>query len=89
MLVLIVLSYNAINIIKGTQTTEPRPIEDWREDGIILMQNQKTGEYACFGCSDRLCIDPAPVMQPVEETQERYCNSNFKLVENNNIIQNP
>ena len=62
----------------------------WENDGIFLMQNSETGEYACFGCSTNaevnLCIDPAPIMEPVEETPERYCNDDFKIIEEEKIF---
>jgi hypothetical protein len=29
-----------------------------------------------------MCIDPIQEMKQVAETEERYCNENFELVEN-------
>jgi len=52
----------------------------WEDDGIILMKNKETGEYACFGCGERMCIDPALVMEFVNETSSKYCYKNFKVV---------
>lgn len=52
----------------------------WKNDGIILMQNSETGEYACFGCGKTICIDPIPIMKPVEETLEKYCSSDFEII---------
>lgn len=52
----------------------------WNEDQIILMQNPETFQYACFGCNNELCIDPAPVMIQMEETEGLYCNKNFEIV---------
>jgi hypothetical protein len=59
----------------------------WRNDGIVLMQHEIEGYFACFGCSTpsegpAMCIDPIPEMKQVDETEERYCNENFELVEN-------
>ncbi|MDP4039031.1 MAG: hypothetical protein Q8P57_00405 [Candidatus Pacearchaeota archaeon] len=60
----------------------------WKNDGVILMQNQETLEYACFGCNTNplkgyvMCVDPAPVMHPVEETDEFYCNQDFEVIKN-------
>jgi len=59
----------------------------WRNDGIVLMQHETEGYFACFGCSTpsegpAMCIDPIQEMNQVDETQERYCNENFELVEN-------
>ncbi len=59
----------------------------WRLDGIQLMQHETDGFYACFGCNvpkgngPAMCIDPAPVMKPVEETAERYCDVDFEVIE--------
>ena len=58
----------------------------WRNDGIVLMQHETEGFFGCFGCSSpedglALCIDPVQEMMLVEETLQRYCNSEFKLVE--------
>jgi hypothetical protein len=74
-------------------TTTPVPediyndvTDGWKNDGIILMQHETEGYFACFGCSTpsegpAMCIDPIPEMKQVTETEERYCNSNFELVE--------
>lgn len=60
---------------------------NWQDDGIELMQHETDGFYACFGCNSpsggrAMCIDPAPVMILVEETEERYCNNDFEVIEN-------
>lgn len=61
--------------------------DDWRLDGIELMQHETEGFYACFGCNvptgsgPAMCIDPAPVMILIEETAERYCNMDFEVIE--------
>jgi len=57
-------------------------IEDisWRNDQIELRKNQETDFYACFGCGDRICIDPAQNMVKVTETKGRHCNSDFEIV---------
>ncbi len=66
---------------------------NWQEDQIILMQHETEGFYACFGCSvpkgsgPAMCIDPAPVMVFVEETEERYCNGDFEVVEKTKILK--
>ena len=53
----------------------------WENDGIILMQNSETGQYACFGCGKPLCIDPAPIMKIVNETLQKYCSDEFEIIE--------
>jgi len=60
-------------------------IETWKLDGIQLMQHESEGFYGCFGCSTpgegpALCVDPIQEMKLVEETAERYCNSNFEVL---------
>lgn len=54
--------------------------ETWENDGIILMQSEQDGSYGCFGCDDEICVDPAPEMKPVNETEDRYCNYDFEVV---------
>ncbi len=58
---------------------------EWKGDGIILMQHESEGYYNCFGCNIHktpgLCIDPSGEMKQVPETQERYCNQDFEVVE--------
>jgi hypothetical protein len=59
---------------------------DWKLDEIILMQHETEGYYGCFGCNilpegEGLCVDPVQEMVEVEETSERYCNSDFEVVE--------
>jgi hypothetical protein len=70
--------------------TENKFIEEildyWRLDEITLMQHETEEYFGCFGCSisegsPALCVDPTSEMKPVEETQERYCNENFKVME--------
>ncbi|MHA2220123.1 MAG: hypothetical protein ACXACY_29925 [Candidatus Hodarchaeales archaeon] len=61
--------------------------DGWRDDGIVLMQHELEGYFTCFGCSTpsevpAMCIDPIQEMKQVTETEERYCNENFELVEN-------
>ncbi len=54
------------------------------------MQNTETGEIECFGCNEArggepaLCKDPAPVVEQIPETTERYCNNDFQVIEVNN-----
>jgi hypothetical protein len=60
--------------------------EGWRNDGIVLMQHETEGYYGCFGCStpgegQAMCIDPIREMKKVGETEGRYCNSNFEVIE--------
>ena len=65
----------------------PKEISDsWKLDNIQLMQYETDVSFGCFGCSEpgeepAICIDPIMEMKPVEETNERYCNSNFEVVE--------
>ena len=60
-------------------------VEFWELDGIQLMRDETEGFYGCFGCSPAgsnpaLCIDPIMEMKPVEETAEKYCNSEFEVI---------
>jgi hypothetical protein len=60
--------------------------DSWRLDGIQLMLNDADGTYGCFGCSEpgnepAICIDPIPEMKQVIETKERYCSSDFEVIE--------
>jgi|GEM_PF-2540541 len=63
----------------------------WREDSIHLMRNEEDGSFGCFGCGKpwgepAICIDPAPVMEMVEETTEMYCSSDFQVIEVNGNV---
>ena len=84
----LVLGLNSINVIKGTQTTEDY---DYQNDGVVLMQHESEGYFQCFGCGtldgQPTCIDPILEMKIVEETEERYCTSDFKLVENGVVLE--
>jgi hypothetical protein len=62
-------------------------LESWKLDGIQLMQHETEGSYGCFGCNDELCIDPIQEMKPIQETEERHCNSEFGIVENSSIFE--
>ena len=58
----------------------------WESDDIQLLRHEIDGTYGCFGCSGpgkdpAMCIDPIMEMKPVEETSERYCNSDFEVIE--------
>jgi hypothetical protein len=67
--------------------SNPEEINDsWKSDSIQLMQHETEGYFGCFGCSEAgqepaLCIDPIMEMKPAEETAEKYCNSDFEIVE--------
>ncbi|HLC32111.1 MAG TPA: hypothetical protein VJK51_05580 [Candidatus Nanoarchaeia archaeon] len=52
----------------------------WINDGITLMRNKETREYACFGCGATLCVDPAPVMEEVQESETKHCTIDFMVV---------
>ncbi len=54
--------------------------EEWKSDGIILMQNEVENFFGCFGCGKEICIDPVPEMKRINETKEMYCDSNFKII---------
>ena len=56
-------------------------------DGVVLMQHESEGFYGCFGCGNTVCIDPIQEMKSVSETEERYCNSDFEVVENGTVVQ--
>jgi len=66
-------------------------VEDinWREDGISMMREPDTLEESCFGCGMAMCIDPGPIMQPVQEDDARHCNYNFEIVVNGLIQKCP
>lgn len=87
-ILVLVLGLNSINVIKGTQTTSG---DDYLGDGIVLMQHESEGYFQCFGCGtldgQPTCIDPILEMKSVEESDERYCNDDFKLVENGVVLE--
>lgn len=57
-------------------------VEDfWRFDQIDLRQHETEKYYGCFGCGATICIDPIPEMKAVNETEDRYCNSEFEVIE--------
>tara|TARA_Y100000310_G_scaffold317158_1_gene369693 strand:- start:293 stop:583 length:291 start_codon:yes stop_codon:yes gene_type:complete len=74
---------NAISTVQRTQTSD----FDWENDEVVLMQHESEGYYQCFGCNSAigneptLCVDPANVMKMVEETEERYCNNDFEILD--------
>jgi|TARA_Y100000310_G_C20640076_1_gene793405 hypothetical protein len=77
-------SYPRQCMVNGETFVEEIP--SWKTDGIALMQNSETGEFACFGCNTpnngpAMCIDPVQIMKPVEETSEKYCNEDFEIIE--------
>lgn len=58
----------------------------WKYDSIELLRHNETGEYGCFGCSGPnvktpMCVDPISEMRLVEETENRYCDSDFNIIE--------
>jgi uncharacterized protein YggE len=72
----------------NSEQDTPQTEDSWRSDGIQLMQHESEGYYGCFGCSTpeegpAMCIDPIHEMKKVGETEERYCNSNFEVIELN------
>ena len=85
---IVILGLNSINVIKGTQTISGY---DYQDDGIVLMQHESEGYFQCFGCGtldgQPTCIDPILEMKSVEESDERYCTSDFKLVENGVVLE--
>jgi len=62
-------------------------LDSWRLDGVELMQHETEGFYGCFGCGETICIDPIQEMKLVSETEERYCNEDFQIVENGIVIE--
>jgi hypothetical protein len=56
-------------------------VEAWRLDGVVLMRHESEGWFGCYGCGKTLCVDPVVGMEVVEETAERYCSSEFEVVE--------
>jgi hypothetical protein len=64
----------------------------WKLDTIQLMQHETEGWYGCYGCgqsaegSPALCIDPIVQMKQVEESEERFCNKDFEVVEINKEV---
>ena len=62
---------------------DPCPeVEFWKLDDISLGQNDINGNYFCFGCNDELCVDPIKETTFLEETLNKYCDSDFEVVEN-------
>lgn len=59
--------------------------ESWKLDGVELRQHESEGFYGCFGCGETLCIDPILEMKSVPETEERYCNADFEVIEAGNL----
>jgi len=50
------------------------------------MQHSTEKYYACFGCNTpkegyALCIDPVMEMKLFEESSERYCDSEFNVID--------
>lgn len=66
-------------------------IEKWELDGIQLMKHETEWYYGCFGCSvpsgnsPAMCVDPIMEMKAAEETGDRYCNSDFEVVETESV----
>lgn len=54
-------------------------LPSWKSDGITLMKIPETGSLACFGCGTTQCIDPAPSLEIVEETESLHCIDNFEI----------
>jgi hypothetical protein len=69
-----------------SQKTFTEEIDDaWKVDSIMLMRHEIDGRFGCFGCSaagktPALCIDPIMEMKPFIETSQRYCNSDFEII---------
>ena len=86
--VIIGLILISVLVVSGcTGTTGTTLYDAWKSDGISLMQHETEGTFGCFGCSGSrqepaMCVDPIMEMRMVEETPERYCNSDFEVVEN-------
>jgi hypothetical protein len=55
-------------------------LNEWESDGIVLMKHERDGYYGCFGCGENLCVDPISGMILVEESFERHCGLDFKIV---------
>ncbi len=77
-LVIVLIAYNNFPVVEEY---------DWESDGVQLMQHETDGFYACFSCNvpkgtgPAMCIDPIIEMKLVEETEERYCNDDFEVIE--------
>jgi hypothetical protein len=57
-------------------------VYDWQDDGVSLAIVKETGEYACFGCNNVLCVDPVlDGIEWEEEIRARYCSDEFEVVE--------
>lgn len=54
-------------------------LPSWKTDGVILMKIPETGKLACFGCGAAQCIDPAPLLEEIEETESLHCTDNFEI----------
>ena len=79
---LIIVLILLVVLITGCTNIE----NSWEMDGIELRQHEVEGSYGCFGCNTpqegpAMCIDPILEMKQIEETPQRYCNSNFEVIE--------
>jgi uncharacterized protein YggE len=81
------ITFFATGCLESADANSEQKTEDfWRLDSIELMQHETEGYYGCFGCSTpgegpAMCIDPILEMKKVDETEERYCNSNFEVID--------
>lgn len=84
-------SYPRQCVHKGVTFVE-KISDAWMLDDIQLMRHETDGFFGCFGCSvtgeaQALCVDPSFEMKVVVETSERYCNSDFEVVENIGFVE--
>jgi carboxymethylenebutenolidase len=75
-----------ISYTEGKCVEDEEIFDSWKTDSIVLMQHESEGYYGCFGCSTpkegpALCKDPIMEMKLVEEASERYCDSDFNVVD--------
>jgi hypothetical protein len=67
--------------------------DSWKLDGIGLRQHETEMYFGCFGCSNPnddpgLCVDPIQAMKEVKESEDRYCNEFFEVVESEKYVEN-
>jgi len=87
-LILLVFGFGTTTMLtnRNSRTIDTGTI-GWEDDGIVLMQHETEGDLGCFGCGETLCVDPIPEMELVEETIDRYCESDFTIVENRALFE--
>lgn len=83
-LIVVGIVYATYSITKDSSEEESNgKIAYWAVDEITLMRIPQTGDLACFGCGETMCIDPIQGLEVVEESFDAYCDSNLNVVRSN------